>query len=723
MSDKDVKLAIKANIKDVQGKLEEVTKALEKLEAEAQNTGKGLTEASKGAGKLSTGLSKLNDSLFGNILKANLATEAFGALVGVLKDAAVATVRLGMETEQIQAKFGAMKNNLMQASEAYQIFNNVGRDTNYSMEAINDMGVKLINLGYNAEQAAEMIKIVSDTAAGLGKGQEGATALMDSLNRMRSTGLFTIRDMKALQEQGLHVEEAFAKAFGVDTQKAIEMVKDDAIDGKDAFEILANYMQNDFANSMSNSKNNVVDLWGDLAGNIQTMCGEIGSSIFEAFNQSEIIQELINFTQDLIDLIRSDGTGAFSDLKVVASFALDIIQFALHNVITAVKGVIVVASAMYDAFRWIGTRIANALSIVLTPLSAIYKLVTGVMATLGKEISDGVDAGWSSLVGGGYYDEGTSNAALDAVNYKGNGNYRAKAKEGEGSSGGSGGSTSAYDAVKAKAEQVAESIKTAWQNMFKTKDELVDIWYNKEKERLDEAGLDAQTYEESLNYLLEMRKQKHAEIAEAITKKEEEENRKRAKDEADKHKAVISYWESMANTAGSAFADCIMGAKSFGSAFKDIIKQIIQQLLQALVVATLLSAFGGAGVGGFKNFGSNFGKAFFGSSKDGGLIKAASGGLIAGAGTGRSDSIPTMLSNGEYVVNAASTKQYLPLLENINNGGSNNGGALAGNSITLNVSAIDSQSFETFLGKGGLNTIKQAMVDDDRMNGSMVGVF
>ncbi len=44
----------------------------------------------------------------------------------------------------------------------------------------------------------------------------------------------------------------------------------------------------------------------------------------------------------------------------------------------------------------------------------------------------------------------------------------------------------------------------------------------------------------------------------------------------------------------------------------------------------------------------------------------ASGGYVSGAGTGRSDSIMARLSNGEYVVNANSTKQFLPLLEAIN---------------------------------------------------------
>ncbi|WP_223840491.1 lytic transglycosylase domain-containing protein [Saccharopolyspora pogona] len=44
----------------------------------------------------------------------------------------------------------------------------------------------------------------------------------------------------------------------------------------------------------------------------------------------------------------------------------------------------------------------------------------------------------------------------------------------------------------------------------------------------------------------------------------------------------------------------------------------------------------------------------------------AAGGPVYGPGTSTSDSIPTLLSNGEYVINAASTRAYYPLIEAIN---------------------------------------------------------
>ena len=48
-------------------------------------------------------------------------------------------------------------------------------------------------------------------------------------------------------------------------------------------------------------------------------------------------------------------------------------------------------------------------------------------------------------------------------------------------------------------------------------------------------------------------------------------------------------------------------------------------------------------------------------------VKLARGGHVSGPGTSTSDSVPAMLSNGEFVVNARATSMFPDLLETINN--------------------------------------------------------
>ena len=90
--------------------------------------------------------------------------------------------------------------------------------------------------------------------------------------------------------------------------------------------------------------------------------------------------------------------------------------------------------------------------------------------------------------------------------------------------------------------------------------------------------------------------------------------------------------------------------------FRGLAVSILQDLSRMLIKMALFNAMKAAmsawGGGGFK---------------DGGMVQQFSnGGAVWGAGTATSDSIPAMLSNGEFVINAASTRRHRALLEAIN---------------------------------------------------------
>lgn len=97
----------------------------------------------------------------------------------------------------------------------------------------------------------------------------------------------------------------------------------------------------------------------------------------------------------------------------------------------------------------------------------------------------------------------------------------------------------------------------------------------------------------------------------------------------------------------------------------------------------------------FKNkWGNNVSGAIRFTESLGGVGRPfAYGGFVSGPGGPRSDAIPAMLSNGEYVVNARSTSRYRGLLEKINregngyaDGGMVTGSATNGINITVNPS-------------------------------------
>lgn len=197
------------------------------------------------------------------------------------------------------------------------------------------------------------------------------------------------------------------------------------------------------------------------------------------------------------------------------------------------------------------------------------------------------------------------------------------------------------------------------------------------------------------------------------------------------HDYVEDYKVSVGKDVGAMFSAWITGAKSASEALKDfasgLISNAVQIMAQWLGVYAILLACG-----------SNPHLASKGASKAVlGIDGKKDGGLIVGSGSSRSDSIPTMLSNGEYVINAravdaiglsnldALNRGYIPHFADGGLVGDNNNAAPVShnNSVSLNVNAIDSSSFEDFLRRGGLDKIKQAIYSDNRNFASNVGVF
>jgi len=106
------------------------------------------------------------------------------------------------------------------------------------------------------------------------------------------------------------------------------------------------------------------------------------------------------------------------------------------------------------------------------------------------------------------------------------------------------------------------------------------------------------------------------------------------------------------------FISDLRSGKSAAEALQGALDKVIDKLIEV----SLASIFDTGGSGLLGGLGALFGL------KDGGPVKMASGGRVSGPGGPRSDKVPAMLSNGEYVVNAAAASRNPGLLEAINSG-------------------------------------------------------
>ena len=168
----------------------------------------------------------------------------------------------------------------------------------------------------------------------------------------------------------------------------------------------------------------------------------------------------------------------------------------------------------------------------------------------------------------------------------------------------------------------------------------------------------------------------------------------------------------------------LTGELSFQKFADSIVREMLRIAIQAQIVKPLMDAvFGFFGGFGFSQStaSSGAGQSIRGA-KDGGFINAQrfmEGGHVRGAGGSREDKVLARLSNGEFVINAESTRRYRGLLEEINDnsyasggyvGGSTSGsasGTRGGNKVNINVynnaSGVEAEATTEENSEGGLD--------------------
>ncbi len=201
---------------------------LQALTKEYKNHSSAMRSSMKNLGQFGKECLNFNDKLgvttgsikFFSSMLSGAAAIGLAKLGSLAMDTARDIVDLGLQAQQIVSQLGAMKNNLAGGAMAYQAFNDVARNTNYDFAAVYNMGKQLMNMGYSAKNAADLIQLCADTSAGLGQDVSGAQRLVEAISRIQTTGRVTREQLASLQMAGLDLDKAFAP-LGLDAQTAM----------------------------------------------------------------------------------------------------------------------------------------------------------------------------------------------------------------------------------------------------------------------------------------------------------------------------------------------------------------------------------------------------------------------------------------------------------------------------------------------------------------------
>lgn len=692
--------------------------------------------------------------MFGQKLSGLAGVAESASLVGAgIATAAVAAgaalADAGRSVSAYANQFINYTKNMRSATEMYNEFNEVYRSTNYDEQKVYDMAKGFLNVGKSAKDAAELIMICADTSASLGQGVEMAELLADCFKRLATGGELTERQYKALAEAGIDLS---------DVQEEMRA------GGERAYNALKEKLSQ-YAGGMNDAKQTAGEMEGDIKGNLVEIGRQTALLVDEVFGFSDMLrsfyQWLIDVTQKAINSIRS-MINAFHEAKASAEdYRKARAYYDEQN--GPVKDDdyegLALREAYVDAYVRKEKEARAAAQATNEELSRPVRQVVQSIAKTSNDKTPKTGAAKAAK---------KDNSAADA--------YRELAAS----------QKAELDLIQKKNELENQHTKILQQQ------QLVGLTYDEAKKKqaeFDQLNYNTQLEQEKAlqkqretnlgiltTYLQEhpfdgsakilenlatqfnaeselwgMRLENQAALNDLRTQKSEQEDREKLQQDINTEIQLWqSYARSVSDSIGSSVTAVISGQKSMGQALRDIantmIKNALEVMTQWLALVAILAAFGAPHPGriaSYMMFGTGKGKLASsdkdfmgkGSAK---VAKKAAGGYIVGPGSSTSDSIPALLSNGEYVLNAQAVSRLgVPFLNGLNSGrlagfaaggavGSNGGPISTGSNVvnlSLKLSALDGDSVARWLSTGGGDAIRQYIFDNNRNFGSEAGVW
>lgn len=726
-------------IKNTTKEMNKQNEAAQALAAQKTGFGALIDGIKQGFADAGINLGGFTDKL-GSLSAAMNSTTLLGA--GIVTSAAAiggALIDAGRDVSAMANQFIAYGKTMENATELYNEFNAVYRNTNYDEQAVYDLAKGFLNVGMSAQESAKMIMVCADTSASLGQGIEMTNMLADCFKRLATGGELTERQYKALAEAGIDLSD----------------VQDDMRKGGEAaYEALKNKLAQ-YEGGMANAKQTAAEMEGDIKGNLIEIGRQTALLVDEFLGFSETLrgfyQWVIDASQAAIDGIKN-MVSAMRNAKASAdAYGAAVEEWEVNYAdIWEKKRDQYKNEEEWEAARAAAVaRYANATAAVVVETEKQKQEAISKTEALRNQVT-------SIAKGSG---DGDKKTTTKKDNSAANGYRELLASQKE--------EISLMQQKNALANKHTAIIQQQ-ALLGLSEDER-----KKKQREYDQANYDTQMKQEKAlhdqreanlkiltNYLTAHPFDGSDKILQNLTaqytaeeslwkmRMENEQaimDLKNAKDKQDDLDAIeadiqkeIQLWQnyaqSISGSIGSAVSAVVNGQKTMGQALKDIAKQIISNALatlaQWLALVAILAAFQAPHPGRIATY-MMFGTGGSGlSDADESFIgvKKATGGYISGPGTSTSDSIPAMLSNGEYVLNASSVDAIgVDNLNRINAAGRNAdafvGGSTIGGSVTFNVSAMDASGFADFLNRGGLDRIKQALFEDNRGFGAEVGAW
>ncbi len=344
-------------------------------------------------GALASGSGSASGVLRGITAAAGGTAVAIAGVAAAVVGVSLAFAKMGANAQQSFARLKAFTGNVAQAKALSSAIGQITRQTQFSRATITQMMTQLIALGMSASKAAKTVTTIANAAYGLGKGEQFAAQITTTFGKMAAAGKLEEEQLVNLRAAGVDTDEAF-KSMGLTTEQVMKGLKDGTVDGAAAMQALIAYMEH-FDGATATATDNFNDNFNRMEQAASGVLSAIGSYFADAFNQSGLLQALMELFDAMSNLIKGPLSGAFEALGGIAGFVLTNIANIIKIISVAINIIAGLIRDAGDAFNSACATMKSALSPVYDFLMDIVSAIGAVMrglAQIGAKIADNAKA-------------------------------------------------------------------------------------------------------------------------------------------------------------------------------------------------------------------------------------------------------------------------------------------------------------------------------------------
>jgi tape measure domain-containing protein len=334
--------------------------------------GGGAKKAEAQVGK-STSVMKKQLQEVGRIASGIVIAQAFYGTVNAIESAAAALLDFRIEMENAAIAFETLLGS-QQASEKFMdAAKDFAAESPFELVDIEQGAKRLLAFRFQAKSVLPILKVLGDTAAGLGGGVDTLDGIIRAIGQIKTKGKVQAEELMQLAERGVPAYDILREKLGL-TQEQIADIGREGISASKAIPALLEGMEEQFGGL----SDKLAESTGGLLSNIKDSLKIIGVDIFDSLFDSfqGILQKMAKTLDKWREVLNTKGVGGLFE---------EVVPDHLQN---SIRMIIASLQLMWENTKRFAQAISPFLAGIRDALVVAFSIALPVMAVFGKILSE-----------------------------------------------------------------------------------------------------------------------------------------------------------------------------------------------------------------------------------------------------------------------------------------------------------------------------------------------